>query len=457
MLGIRAPRRLRLPSSSVQWGLLAWLYFVVLWLTWTPVSDSPPSILWLPPRMSARALLGNLLLFAPIGAVLAASSAQRRRSTGFRDCRYLMVVAAAVAVLSATVEVGQLRVPGRNVSPYDVILNVTGALMAAWVVHRVVRSGVSAGLATAVAGASVFVGVLVFVSATGFATARMTVLSSWQADYGVLVGDEFGGGREYFGEVSRGQICGGHPGEGICVQSGAPREDREALIEAAQSSQRIRLSGLVTSYGPQPVDARIITFSADTEHRNATLFQRDRDLVLRLRTRAPGGTGVQFLLPDAIQEGVITSVEGTYEPGRVHLIATTDDHVLQATFPLGYFSGWWMVKDNRDSRVQPTSLRIAWLVAVAAFALPLGLLAVSWTAPSLGLRVLLAGGLPAAVLIPLTAALAIPSTLEEVLASTGFGLLGGLLGSLTTSNRVSLDARELTPTGPNAMEDISCS
>ena len=111
-------------------GLVAWLYMVVLWLTWTPTGYGPPRILLLPPSMGWIVILGNLLLFAPIGAVLACAWGWPGRGLGDRF-GVLLRVALAVATLSLVVELGQLRIPGRTVSPYDIVMNTGGDVAAA--------------------------------------------------------------------------------------------------------------------------------------------------------------------------------------------------------------------------------------------------------------------------------------------------------------------------------------
>ncbi len=409
-------------------GVLAWLYLVVLWLTWTPVGDSPPEILWRPPS-SWTPFLGNLLLFAPLGFVLAVHRADRMRYRGRVETRWLVSrVALTAAILSAAVELGQFGVPGRNVSPSDVALNAGGAALAAWYGARLVRSGLDARRLAGAAMGLVFTGVLLFVIATGFTASRMLVLSDWNEDYLVLAGDEPSGDRTYDGDVSEARICAVAPDGEICAGPGATLEDRLALSQTAQDTQSVRLSAVVTSSGPQAVDARIVTFSMDPLHRNATLYQEGRDLVLRLRTPlgGPNGTGLEFVLPEAVSDGVPTRVQGSFQVGRIEMAA--GEGAVRAVFPIGPFSGWWLVRPLPERSVEAGTLRRAMLVSAAAFSIPLGLGAVlfmGWGPPLL--RPL--GGLVAPLaLVLLASALRIPVSPGDLAAASGFGILGGVLG-----------------------------
>jgi hypothetical protein len=214
----------------------------------------------------------------------------------------------------------------------------------------------------------------------------------------------------------------------VCAGPGATLEERLALSQAAQDTQAVRLSAVVTSSGPQAEDARIVTFSMDPRHRNATLYQDGRDLVLRLRTPlgGPNGTGLEFVLPEAVPDGVPTRVHGSFQAGRIEMAA--GEGAVRAVFPIGPFSGWWLVRPLPEKRVEAGTLRRALLVSAAAFSLPLGLGAVLFLGwgPAL-LRPL--GGLAAPlVLVLLASVLRIPVSPGDLAAASGFGILGGVLG-----------------------------
>lgn len=410
-------------------GVLAWLYLVVLWLTWTPVGDGPSEILWRPPG-SWTPFLGNLLLFAPVGFVLAVHRAVPLRSRGRVETRWLVSrVALTAAILCVAVELGQFRVPGRSPSPWDVALNAGGAALAAWYGARLVRSGLDARRLAGAAMGVVFTGVLLFLIATGFTASRMLVLSDWNEDYLVFAGDEPSGDRAYDGSVSEARICAGLPEREVCAGPGATLEERLALSQTAQDTQAVRLSAVVTSPGPQAGDARIVTFSMDHRHRNATLYQDGRDLILRLRTPlgGPNGTGLEFVLPEAVPDGVPTRVHGSFQAGRIEMAA--GEGAVRTVFPIGPFSGWWLVRPLPEDRVETGALRRAMLVSAAAFSFPLGLGAVLFLGWGPALLRPLGGGLAAPVLLVLLASvLGIPVSPGDVAAASGFGVVGGVLG-----------------------------
>jgi len=422
-------------------GLVAWLYMVVLWLTWTPTGASPPRILVLPPAMGWTVIVGNLLLFAPIGAVLAGAWTRSSRGSGERF-GVLLRVALAVATLSLVVELGQLRIPGRTVSPYDVLMNTGGGVAAGWGAMRLMGVGVSGRVLEGFAGGVVLAGVLLFLVATGVTTDRMLRLSHWNADYPVLAGDEEGGGRAYPGSVSDPRICAGAPGSEVCVEPGADEDQRDALIQAAGGFQQVRLSAEVIPEEAPTGRARIVTFSLDPRHRNATLAQEGSTLVLRLRTplTGPNGTDLEFLLPDAVQGQTPTRVHGSYAPGRVHLsagpVGEEEMRAVQGTFTWGLLSGWRIRLLSAERSLDSPTLRSAALVGALMLGFPLGLGLSSalgaFAARGVGGFVSLAAGFvfPGLLLFLLSSVLAVPIHLRDIALCAAFGLMGAGIGLL---------------------------
>ena len=424
-------------------GLVAWLYMVVLWLTWTPTGSTPPRILVLPPFMGWTVILGNLLLFAPIAAVLACVWTRSGRGSGDRF-RVLLRVVLAVATLSFVVELGQLRIPGRTVSPYDILTNTGGGVAAAWGALRLIRAGVSVRVLKGLTGAVVFGGVLLFLTATGVTADRMLRLSHWNVEYPVLAGDEAGGGRAYPGRVSDARICAGAPGNEVCVDPGADTEQRDALIQAAGSLQRVRLSAEVLQQDAPTGRARIVTFSLDPRHRNATLAQGGSTLILRLRTplTGPNGTDLEFLLPEAVGGHTPTLVHGSYAPGRVRLSAKSlgepEMKVVQGTFTWGLLSGWRVRLLEAERALEPPTLRSAALVGALMLGFPLGL---GLSSAMGGLAVRGAGGFiplvagflfPGILLFLLGSVMTVSTHVRDIALCGVFGLMGagvGLLGS----------------------------
>lgn len=416
-------------------GLVSWLYMVVLWLTWTPTGFAPARILVLPPSMGWTVILGNLLLFAPIGVVLACTWPGSRRGPEDRS-GVLLRVAVAVAALSLLVELGQLRIPGRTVSPYDILMNTAGGVGAAWGTLRLVGAGATVRVLKGITGAVVFGGVLLFLTATGVTADRMLRLSHWDPDYSVVSGDEVGGGRTYPGSVSDARICAGAPGNEVCVEPGADGEQRDALIQASGSLQRVRLSAEVLQQDVPNGRARIVTFSLDPRHRNATLAQEGSTLILRLRTplTGPNGTDLEFLLPDAVEGEILTRVDGQYTPGSVRISATSlgeqEIRAVEGTFAWGLLSGWRIRRLEAERTLEPPALRSAALVGALMLGFPLGLgvsaaLGGFTRRGAVGFAGLVAGLLlPGILLILLSSAMAVPSHPRDIALCAVFGLLG---------------------------------
>jgi glycopeptide antibiotics resistance protein len=426
--------------GSLPLGALAWFYLVVLWLTWTPVGASDPEVLW-SPSLSWTVVLGNLLLFAPLAFVLGVHRAERMKE---RQRGLAVGVAAVVALLSIAVELGQTQVPGRHVSPWDLALNTGGAALAALVAGRSVQAGIHPRALVSAAMGVVFVGVLVFLTATGFTASRMLVLSDWDERYSVEAGAEPSGARMYWGSVSEARVCAGRPESEVCAAPGASLDRRLRVSRRAHGSQSVRLSAVVTSHGLQPEAARVVTFSADPYHRNATLVQEGRDLLLRLRTPrgGPNGTGLEFLLPEAVSEGVPTMVAGSFWGDRVEIEAQGPSRGVRAEFVIGFFSGWWLVRPLPDNRVRAGALLGAILIAAAAFSLPFGLGAVGvlpWG--SVGVRFLVGGLAAPLVVLLLASVLQIPFSARDLGMSCGFGLVGVTLGFIRLPGRMVVRGR----------------
>jgi hypothetical protein len=413
--------------TPVEGAFLAWLYLVVLWLTWTPTGAGVPELLLRPPSMPWTVFLGNLLLFAPIAAVLASlfpPGAQVRRRAAS--------VALLIAGLSVGVELGQFLVPGRSISPYDVLLNTGGGAAVAGAVLMMRRRGLDRRIPMGAACGAVGVGVLVFLSAMGVSAQRMLQLDHWNPAYQVVAGDEWEGGRTYDGEVTVPRLCTGEGAAttGHCIEPGADEGQREAFVAGVHDSQRIRVTARVVSAGPQNDFNRIVTFSQGTGTRNVTLGQEEEDLRFRVRTplSGPNGTTVSFRLPESIPTGEPTTVVAEFHKRGVDLVAEAPSRVTRRTFRWGFLSGWWLEKGES---VTPGALLAAMLVGALGFSLPIAL-AVGQGLKGVGLAPgwLQVGGAAAAapVLVLLVAgALGVAVPIRELLASGAVGLLGAMV------------------------------
>lgn len=423
--------------------LVAWLLTIVLWLTWTPTGAGGPELQLSFPTGPA-VILGNLLLFAPIAFVLAATRAPDYDSRpGHR--RLILETVGVVGFLSLIVEVGQLLVGGRSTSPVDVLMNTAGGTFAAWCALQLVRRGMSPPALSAGAGMVVFAGVIIFLSATGFSFSRMIRLDSWRAEYQVVAGDEAGGGRPYAGVVSEARVCAGRQEPTVCVEPGAERAQRAVIAGLARRTQRVVLSAVVTSSEPQGFRARIVTFSLDPYHRNATLTQDGRSLIVRFRTPLtdPNGTSLEIELPNAVREGSPTRVTASYEPGRIQIAASDDTDRRHGRLSWGLLTSWWLgggamrVTDNVIARfpMLPAGM------AAASFGVPIGIAAARLRNVRRWLPLVVAGLAPPALLIALVAGLAIPFSPIEAILCAGFGLLGALFQRLSDrSDRSSIAA-----------------
>jgi VanZ family protein len=349
------PRRVRdLPGtlSDLPAGIIGWLLLVVLCLTWMPAGTGAPHIRLLEPPSSPLDILINLLLFVPMGLVVVTSL---RHRAGARAA--VIWTAVLAAMLSLGVEVGQLRAEGRTVSLFDPVLNTLGATLAGTLAvvrpYRIQRPTV------------VFACMVLLVHGTFgavlFVTREELRLARWNSSFEITVGEEVGGGRTYIGQVLDGRVCSGAGGERRCAEPGAGPEEREALVAAAEASQRIELAATVVSgSAEQSGPARIVTFSDGPEVRNATLAQTVDTLILRVRTPRMGDNGhlVAFHLPRAVPVGEPVAVSAAYSPGRVAMRAiSSTGSVAAASLPVGVLSSWWLFRPLQGSRAQGRHVR----------------------------------------------------------------------------------------------------
>jgi glycopeptide antibiotics resistance protein len=420
-------------AGRTSW-LLAWLYLIVLWLTWTPTGEGGPELLswW---RLSDWPLtLGNVLLFAPIGLVWAAARASTQVGE-VRRGRLVAETAAVIALLSLVVELGQLSIPGRSTSLQDLAMNTAGGAAAAWLASHLVRAGVDTRVVTAAVAAAVFAGVLIFLSATGFATSRMLRLEEWDAEYPVRGGAEVGGERLYDGTVDEARICAGAPDREFCVEPGADSVGRRRVARRATGHQRARLSAVVTSHAPQAERARIVTFSRDGGYRNATLAQDGRSLVLRIRTPFTGvnGTLIEVVLPEAVREDRPTRVEAFFESGRITLTADDGTSTVGGDVKWGFFTGWWISSPAVTKRrfLKAGGFMFAAVISAAAFSLPVGYVTARQRWAPGWLRLVAAALVPPSSLFSLSAVFQIPVHMEDLALSVGFGLLGALVAAVS--------------------------
>ncbi len=362
------------------YGLPVWLLGVAVWLTWAPFvrrDGAPEARLFFP--SDPGDLFVNLLMLAPLAVVIALRSGGMGR-TGHP--RAAIAVTAAIAIV---LEAGQWSVFGRVVSPWDPLLNVAGAAAAAALAIYMAKRGVKASALVATVTLTIFIATAGFLVKSAAKVKSEFRLRGWRPDYHIVAGDEFGGERPYRGQIDSALVCAGAELSTVCATADADTQSRQRLVAEAERSQMIRLSALVL-----PLDdrmsghARIITFSVSPVNRNATLAQRGRDLVFRVRTPMTGDNGSrpQFILPGAVAE-TETFVSGEFADGTARLSARAGERTLSTTFRFGLLDSWLMdnwlvVSELRD--LTPGPPRRAAIAGAFVLLLPLGLV-LGWKRP----------------------------------------------------------------------------
>ena len=309
-------------------------------------------------------IVGNVGLLVPLSA--AAALLARRRGA--------LVTGAAAALValavSLAIEAGQWGIANRVVSPWDVLLNVTGAAAAGAIVARLRAYGLVPGRALVVLVCVLWAAAVLHAGHAAFAARHGMRLAGWRADYPILGGDEVGGGRAYVGEVRNPLVCASER-RSPCAGPGASEEDRVALIAAVERSQVAALSARVVSRSSaQDGPARIVTFSGGQDSRNATLAQQGNALVMRVRTPVTGdnGTRLELVLPDAVPLGTPAEVTGELSRGRASLVSVHEGGRREAIFALGALDAWILFRPVE--RLEPATLRHARVVGALVLLLP---------------------------------------------------------------------------------------
>lgn len=352
-------------------GVLVWLVSVLVWMTWTPFLVHPrdhalSAVFWGPPSKPLE-MLANVLMFVPVGLALVPSK-PIKWPTAVR-------VALIAGTISAVLEAGQLWLPRRSTTIYDVAINVAGALIGLWIARRMRRAGLTTSSIVGLTATHLYFAALLYFLAMTSYLGGAHRLEGWSAEHHVLQGDEFGGGRAYQGRVVKGTICAGPRDDQVCAAERASLEKRRRLVERASESQRIMLTATVHSHSDsQTGPTRIVSFSDGPLRRNVTLGQQRDSLVLRLRTPYAGvnGGNVEFYLPDAVQVGIDTRVSAEYTSGSVVLRAERAGEVLSRTFDYPLFI-WgeimtWNVRDY-----EPEQLALSAVAGLFIIFFPLGI------------------------------------------------------------------------------------
>ena len=343
-------------------GLLGWLICVVIWLTWAPFAGRPASAS--EGLASAPGILdvaGNLLLFMPVALV---ATAERQRGT---LSSWLIRVAATACAASVTIEAGQHFMAGRVVSVRDVALNTAGAVIMAALIGVLRARGIAVRRLVAPTALLVFLGLVVHMGASFLFVTETFRLADWDPSFPIVTADEAGGGRPYGGVVRGPRLCGGSVAKAECVAAGADAAARRRVAEAAVREQRVAMDATVSaSTDDQVGPARILTFSAGTDERNATLAQDGRTLVVRLRTPLSGANGnrIEFGLPDAVRAYDTTRVHASFDQGVLVLVANGIVR-REASIRFGLLDAWiWSRSIGRILPAHMLRARIAGAIVV---------------------------------------------------------------------------------------------
>jgi VanZ family protein len=314
----------------------------------------------------------NVLLFVPLGALLSQIGQQRIR----RLLPLVAVTGFVALVLSGVIESLQAYLPFRESALTDVLSNTAGGVVGA-AAHQRWR-GQAARLRDTISPAVLTVATLALTISTLALSAllqRQTRLSDWSLDYPLLIGNEDTGDRRWRGRVFSFEVTdgatphtslrqfadGGAVGLGgtrvaaVDLSGAGPYRDeagRLPVLEwttsrrngravqphepswlrtrgpASDLARRIRGTNTFTLYvrcathNPhQSGPARILSNSASLSHRNFTLGQEGRNLVIRVRTPLTGQNGAS---PEAVMGGVFTDTQPR------ELLVTYDGATLMA-------------------------------------------------------------------------------------------------------------------------------
>ncbi len=342
-------------------------------------------------------LILNLALFAPLGAGLALRGVRAGR------------VAAVTFVLSLSIEIGQLWIPGRNPALFDLLADTAGALLGAAFVRseRIWRRADpdTAGrlaLATAVWTAAAWL-------ATGWLLAPAP--SATEPYWGMWT-PHVSHLHHYEGRVLYASVDDLPIGHGRLIDSAGVRErlaaDYALRVEAVAAPPPPRMSALL--------------LISDQREREILLLSPDgNDLVYRFRSRGKGlGLGgARIRIPDALaglRPGQPLIIQVARAGADICIEINRRAH-CQLGFTLG--SGWLTLASPLDVyRLPRWALRAAW---TGLFLLPLGYWhrRSRWSAAALAL--VAAGAVAAPLAVPLLPAGA--PELGGALAGFAAGLL----------------------------------
>ncbi len=333
----------------------------------------------------------NVLLFAPLGFGLAGLLAGGKAS-GRRPWAVVGWTVALGVLFSAALEGAQFFLPERVPSLADVIANGLGALLGAALFNGWAM-GVGRALERAVTRRNVLIGLALYALGAALLTAylsRSVRLDNWDTSFPLVVGNEAVGKRQWSGRLTEVQLMAGLPdspdavarydfagaapfadasgagapplawregpaspqdGEGVTVGPGewlATEAAFAGFSEAARRADAFTIhAALATADPAQRGPARIISISADAEHRNVTLGQEKGALIIRLRTPAGGENGQkpEILVPGVFADGQMRAIIVSYDAPLLRVSIDDKAYALSLAPGAAFFPGF--VTENR--------------------------------------------------------------------------------------------------------------
>jgi hypothetical protein len=370
----------------------------ILGVTLVPVGGSDPMSGGLCLVCGERGLaniIGNLLLFIPLGAALALGRLSAVR------------IILLAAFLSAGIELTQHVIPGRNPNPADTLFNTLGGVLGVGIVRSSPRWLCAEGLSRVRLGAVALAMMLAVFGATG-----------------VLASPSFPDAVYYGQWVPARERMPSYPGRVLEVRLGA-MQIPSARLENGERVRSLLSAGepleILAVAGPTTTETWPIFRIADAMERRIVVdvARRGDDVVVRLRTRA---TAVRLHPPELRVTGAFTHVSSG-DPVRIRVWQVEQGHCLEVagvrTCDQGMTIGRGWAFVHGIPRLRPGGRQFLDMTWLATLLLPVGL----WLR---GPRHMVAGGVVVAVallLIPARSALLPTPPLE--FAACFLGLLAG--------------------------------
>ncbi len=334
----------------------------------------------------------NILLFAPLGLGLAGLLAGGDKAAGRRPWAVAGWAVALCVLFSAALEGAQFFLPERVPSLADVVANGLGALLGAALFNSWAM-GIGRALERVVTRRNVLISLALYALGAALLTvylSRSVRLDNWETSFPLVVGNEAVGKRQWSGRLTEVQLMAGRTdspdavarydfagaapfadasgadapplawregpaspqdGEGVTVGPGEWLATEAAFAGFSEAARRavaftIHVT-LATADPAQRGPARIISISADAEHRNVTLGQEKDALIIRLRTPAGGENGQkpEVLVPGVFADGQMRAVIVSYDAPLLRVSIDDETYALSLAPGAAFFPGF--VTDNR--------------------------------------------------------------------------------------------------------------